>query len=159
MIMSGEEIIAAPVDSVWAALNDPKTLQACIPGCESVKQNSSTDLEIRVVVKLGLIKVGFNGSVKLSNLKPPHSYRIYGKGEGGFAGMAEGAADVKLQAVSEGTKLSYKIETQVGGKLAQLASRFIHSTAQQLASKFFARFGQVAIALELAKLDVAQNDS
>jgi uncharacterized protein len=55
MKMSGEEIIAAPLENVWAALNDPKILQQCIPGCETIKQNSPTDLEARVVIKLGPI--------------------------------------------------------------------------------------------------------
>ena len=52
MKMSGEEIIAAPIENVWAALNDPKILQACIPGCETIKQTSPTDFEARVVIKL-----------------------------------------------------------------------------------------------------------
>lgn len=151
MKMSGEEIIAAPLENVWAALNDPAVLKACIPGCETIKQNSPTDLEARVVIKLGPIKAGFNGKVKLSNLRPPHSYRISGKGEGGFAGFAEGGADVRLEAVPEGTKLSYDVDAQVGGKLAMLGSRLIDSTAQQLAGKFFDKFAKLAAGLKVAK--------
>jgi uncharacterized protein len=151
MKMSGEEIIAAPLENVWAALNDPKILQQCIPGCETIKQNSPTDLEARVVIKLGPIKAGFSGKVKLSNLKPPHSYRISGKGDGGFAGFAEGGADVNLEAVAEGTKLSYDVDAQIGGKLAMLGSRLIDSTAQQLAGQFFEKFAKLAASVKTAK--------
>jgi uncharacterized protein len=156
MKMSGEEIIAAPLENVWAALNDPKILQQCIPGCETIKQISPTDLEARVVIKLGPIKAGFGGKVKLSNLKPPYSYRISGKGDGGFAGFAEGGADVKLETVSEGTKLSYDVDAQIGGKLAMLGSRLIDSTAQQLAGQFFEKFANLAAGLKPAKPKTAK---
>jgi uncharacterized protein len=151
MKMSGEEIIPTSVENVWAALNDPKILQACIPGCETIKQTSPTDLEARVVIKLGPIKAGFGGKVKLSNLKPPHSYRISGKGDGGFAGFAEGGANVSLEAVSEGTKLLYDVDAQVGGKLAMLGSRLIDSTAQQLAGQFFQKFAKLAAGVKTKK--------
>ena len=144
MKMSGEEVIAAPIANVWAALNDPKILQACIPGCEAIKQNSPTDMEARVVIKVGPVKAGFNGKVKLSDLNPPHSYRISGKGEGGFAGFAEGGATIKLEIVPEGTKMIYDVDAHVGGKLAMLGSRLIDSTAQSLAAQFFAKFAKLA---------------
>ena len=151
MKMSGEEIIAAPIESVWAALNDPKILQACIPGCETIKQTSPTDFEARVVIKLGPIKAGFGGKVKLSNLNAPHGYRISGKGEGGIAGFAEGGADVKLEAVPEGTKLSYDVDAKIGGKMAMLGARLIDSTAQQMAGQFFEKFAKLAAAVKTAK--------
>ncbi len=156
MKMSGEEIIAAPIENVWAALNDPKILQACIPGCETIKQNSPTDFEARVVIKLGPIKAGFNGKVKLSNLNAPHGYRISGKGEGGIAGFAEGGADVKLETVAEGTKLSYDVDAQIGGKMAMLGSRLIDSTAQQMAGQFFEKFARLAADVKIAKPKVAK---
>jgi uncharacterized protein len=118
-----------------------------------VKRSSRTrpDLEARVVIKLGPIKAGFGGKVKLSNLNPPHSYRISGKGDGGFAGFAEGGADVKLEAVPEGTKLTYDVDAQIGGKLAMLGSRLIDSTAQQLAGQFFEKFAKLAASAKIDK--------
>jgi uncharacterized protein len=156
MKMSGEEIIAAPIESVWKALNDPKILQACIPGCETIKQNSPTDLEARVVIKLGPVKAGFNGKVTLSDLNPPHGYRISGKGEGGFAGFAEGGATVKLESVPEGTKMTYDVDAQVGGKLAMLGSRLIDSTAQSLAGTFFEKFAKLATSVKSDKPKAAR---
>ena len=156
MKMSGEEIIAAPIENVWAALNDPKILQACIPGCETIKQTSPTDFEARVVIKLGPIKAGFGGKVKLSNLNAPHGYRISGKGEGGIAGFAEGGADVNLLTVPEGTKLSYDVDAKIGGKMAMLGSRLIDSTAQQMAGQFFEKFAKLAAAVKSSKPKAAK---
>jgi uncharacterized protein len=144
MKMSGEEIIVAPIESVWAALNDPDTLKQCIPGCESITQKSPNAFSARVVVKLGPIKAGFNGSVELKDINPPHGYRIEGKGEGGLAGFATGGATVRLETVPEGTKMSYDVDAQVGGKMAMLGSRLIDSTAQSLSGQFFEKFAKLA---------------
>ena len=94
LVIEGEERIAAPVDKVWEALNDPEVLKACIPGCQSLEKKSDTDLAATVVLKIGPIKATFAGEVTLKNLNPPHSYTIEGEGKGGIAGFAKGGADV-----------------------------------------------------------------
>jgi uncharacterized protein len=144
MKMSGEEIIPASREVVWRALNDSTVLQQCIPGCEKITRHSDTKMEARVVVKVGPVKAGFTGVVNLTGLDPPNSYRISGEGKGGFAGFASGGANIKLEAVPEGTRLLYDVDAQVGGKLAMLGSRLIDSTARSLAGQFFEKFATLA---------------
>ena len=43
------------------------------------------------------------------------------------------------------TILSYKAKAEIGGKLAQLGSRLIQSTAKKLAAKFFKSFSEVVV--------------
>src|SRR6187200_357442 len=86
LVIEGEERIAASVQKVWQALNDPDTLKACIPGCETLEKKSDTELAAIVVLKIGPIKARFAGEVTLKNLNPPHSYTIEGEGKGGIAG-------------------------------------------------------------------------
>jgi uncharacterized protein len=150
MKMSGEEIIPASIETVWNALNDTEVLKQCIPGCESITKTSPTEMTARVVAKVGPVKAGFNGSVKLKDLKPPHSYRIEGKGEGGLAGAASGGASVYLESVPEGTKMTYDVDAQVIGKMAMLGSRLIDSTARSLAGQFFEKFAEVAASMKPA---------
>jgi len=144
MKMSGEEIIPAPREAVWKALNDPAILKQSIPGCESITRHADNSMDARVVVKIGPVKAGFNGTVNLSNIDAPKGYRISGEGKGGLAGFATGGADVRLEEVPEGTKLLYDVDAQVGGKLAMLGSRLIDSTARSLAGQFFERFAVLA---------------
>lgn len=144
MKMSGSQVIDAPRDAVWKGLNDPKVLQQCIPGCESIVASSPTQMSARVVLKIGPVKAAFKGSVTLSDIKAPESYRISGKGEGGFAGFASGGAAVKLTASSPSeTLMEYDVDAQVGGKIAMLGSRLVDSTAQSLANQFFDKFATV----------------
>ena len=142
MIMEGEERIAAPVAKVWASLNDPAVLKACIPGCQSLEKKSDTELAAVVVLKIGPIKATFQGEGTLTNLSPPNSYTISGEGKGGIAGFAKGGADVTLTPDGDGaTVLKYATRADVGGKIAQLGSRLIDSTAKKLAGQFFQSFG------------------
>lgn len=142
MEMSGEYRINASRQAVWDALNDPEVLKACIPGCEELEQKSPNELAATVTAKVGPVKAKFKGEVTLENLNPPESYTIAGEGKGGVAGFAKGGADVALQEDGDGTLLNYTAKAQVGGKLAQLGSRLIDSTAKKMADQFFEAFAE-----------------
>ncbi|MBZ9796566.1 SRPBCC family protein [Mesorhizobium sp. ES1-4] len=143
LVIEGEERIAAPVQKVWEALNDPAILKDAIPGCQSLEMKSATEMAARVVLKIGPIKATFNGEVTLKNLKPPHAYTIQGEGKGGIAGFAKGGADVTLTADGpDATVLRYAAKAEVGGKIAQLGSRLIESTSKKLAGQFFSAFSE-----------------
>jgi len=140
MDMTGERRIAAPREVVWDALNDPPTLKASIPGCESLEKTSDNQMKATAAVKLGPISARFNGAVTLSDIDPPNSYTITGEGQGGVAGFAKGGAKVFLTDDAGATLLKYQVNAQVGGKLAQLGARLIDATAKQMAEQFFTKF-------------------
>jgi carbon monoxide dehydrogenase subunit G len=144
MELKGEYRIPAPREQVWGMLNDPAVLRQCIPGCESLDGSAEKGFAARVTTKVGPVKATFNGEVKLSNVNPPESYTISGEGKGGVAGFAKGGADVHLAQNGGETVLSYVVNAQVGGKLAQLGSRLIDSTAKKLADQFFSCFAEKA---------------
>ena len=140
MKMSGEYSIAASRDAVWSALNDPDVLRQCIPGCEALDQVSATEMTGAVTAKIGPVKATFKGDVTLSEVDAPNSYVLSGQGKGGAAGFAKGSARVALSDIPEGTLLSYDVDAQVGGKLAQLGQRLIDGTARKLSDEFFGNF-------------------
>lgn len=142
MDMSGQYRIPAPREQVWAALNDPATLKASLPGCQSLEKVSDREFAATVVAKVGPVQAKFNGNVMLTNLNPPESYTISGEGKGGAAGFAKGGADVRLLQEGEETVLTYTAKADVGGKLAQLGSRLIDGTAKKMADEFFHNFSK-----------------
>lgn len=148
MDLTGEYRIPAPRETVWAALNNPDILKACIPGCEELNKTSDTEFVARVVAKIGPVKAGFGGKVTLSDLDPPNGYTITGEGQGGAAGFAKGGAKVRLEPVDGGaaTVLHYSADAQIGGKLAQIGSRLVEGSAKKLADEFFAAFAAQAAA-------------
>ena len=142
MEIKGEYQIAAARDVVWQALNDPDVLKACIPGCEELEKTDDGGFRATAKMKVGPVSARFKGKVTLSDLDPPNGYRISGEGEGGVAGFAKGGAVVKLAEKDGGTLLSYEVEAQIGGKLAQLGQRLINGAAKKLADEFFANFAK-----------------
>jgi carbon monoxide dehydrogenase subunit G len=92
------------------------------------------------VTKIGPVKARFKGKVTLSDLDPPNGYKISGHGDGGVAGFASGGAMVKLEPKDGGTSLTYTVEAQIGGKLAQLGQRLVNGAAKKLADQFFKKF-------------------
>lgn len=158
MQMTDSQRIPASRDKVWAALNDPAILQGCIPGCDSLEMTSPTEMSAKVTLKVGPVKASFGGKVTLSEIDAPNGYRITGEGSGGVAGFAKGGALISLKEDGpDATILTYDAEAQIGGKIAQLGSRLIDSTARKLAGDFFASFAAALgpVAVEAAPAETA----
>ena len=157
MDMTGEYTIPAPKQAVWDALNDPEVLRQSIPGCDEVIRTSDTGFSAKVTAKVGPVKAKFGGEVTLSDIDAPNGYTISGEGKGGAAGFAKGGAKVRLSdAEGGGTVLSYEVNAQVGGKLAQIGSRLIDSTAKKMAGQFFEKFGEIVEAGAEGKADAGE---
>ena len=140
MQLSDFRDIAAPPETVWAAILNPEVLKACIPGCESMTGSPEAGYEAVVVQKVGPVSARFTGLVRLSDIIVGEAVTISGEGKGGPAGYAKGGAKVTLAAEGDGTRLSYVVDANVGGKMAQLGSRIIDGFAKKLADQFFENF-------------------
>ena len=140
MTMTGEVQLTATRQTVWDKLNDPEVLKACIPGCEELNKTSDTSFAAVATTKIGPVKARFKGTVQLTDLNPPNGYKISGEGNGGVAGFAKGGATVALADKDGGTLLTYNVEAQIGGKLAQLGQRLVNGAAKKIADDFFRNF-------------------
>ena len=143
MEMSGAIRLAAPRESVWAALNDPEVLRRAIPGCDSLSRVSPSEFKAQVTTRIGPVKASFAGNVALSQVDPPNGYVISGEGSGGATGFAKGSATVRLAAEDAATVLTYTVAATVGGKLAQIGGRLIEAAAHKLAEEFFQRLATI----------------
>ena len=142
MKLFGSYQINLEKQQVWEALNDPEILKQAIPGCEEFTKNSDTEFTAKATNKIGPFNASFIGDIELNNLNPPNSYKISGSGNSPV-GFASGEANVKLEEHQNGTKLTYEVEANVGGKIAQVGSRLIDMTAKKMADIFFKKFSEV----------------
>ncbi|WP_296446407.1 CoxG family protein [Rhodoferax sp. UBA5149] len=140
MELTGEQIVRAPRQQVWDALNDPTILSRCIPGCEEVKKVSDSETHTRVAIKIGPVRARFSGKIFMTDVAIPSRCTLTFEGSGGAAGFAKGRSAVTLTDEGAGTKLSYSVEASVGGKLGQIGGRLIDSSAKKMADEFFAAF-------------------
>jgi|SRR5271163_2770205 len=138
----GEYRFKASAMDVWVALNDPEVLKQTIPGCDAMERVTPTDYAGHLKVDLGLFNAGFSGTIKLSELDPPTSYRITVAAQAMLVGTASGSAKVHLVDLPDGAVLHYKAETALGGRLAKFGAKLMHGAATRYADKFFARFAE-----------------
>ena len=142
MKLSGSYQINLEKQKVWESLNDSETLRKSIPGCESFIKKSDTEFTATATNKIGPFNASFTGDIQLKEINAPNSYIIEGSGNSPV-GFASGKAKVKLEDAEEGTKLSYEVEANVGGKIAQIGSRLIDMTAKKMADVFFRKFSDL----------------
>jgi carbon monoxide dehydrogenase subunit G len=138
MELTGAVVMEAKRAQVWDALNDAVVLQACIPGCEEVVNESDTVRRARVMIKLGPVRARFNGTLTLSEVVAPERCLMSFEGSGGAAGMASGRSQVELIEEGGQTRVTYTVHASVGGKLGQIGGRLLDASARQLADQFFA---------------------
>jgi uncharacterized protein len=142
MKLSGAYKLNVKKEIVWRALNDPNILKKCIPGCESFDKDSDTSFNASATNQIGPMNATFSGRVTLSNIVENHSYTLSGEGQSSV-GFANGKADVKLIEENKITTLSYALDINVGGKVAQLGSRLIDGVAKKMSDYFFGRFSDL----------------
>ena len=85
MQLTSSRTVPASVETTWAALNDPETLKACIPGCETIERVSDTEFRVAMTARVGPVSAKFSGKIVLADLVPPTSYRLSFEGQGGGA--------------------------------------------------------------------------
>ena len=142
MKLTGSYKLNAKKEVVWKALNDSSILKQCIPGCESFDRESNILFNVRATNQIGPMNATFSGTVTLSNIKENQSYTLSGEGQSSV-GFAHGRADVKLIEENGITTLSYNVDVNVGGKIAQLGSRLIDGVAKKMSDYFFGRFADL----------------
>ncbi len=142
MELTGEVRINAPRERVWHALNDARTLMACIPGCEEVEITSPTERHVRLLVKAGPVRARFVGKITLSDVVAGSACVMNFEGSGGTAGMATGKSSVQLRDDADATVVHYTATASVGGKLGQIGARMLDAASKQMADQFFKRLGQ-----------------
>lgn len=129
MKLAGDYILDAPRELVWRALLDPDVLSKTLPGCEDLREVGENQYEGRLKMKVGPVQGVFEGEVQLNNLDAPNSYdlTIDGKGAPGFM---NGNGTLTLTDDPGGTKLTYEIDAQVGGRIASIGQRLVESSAK-----------------------------
>lgn len=137
MKVSGGATLHAPVDKVWAALNDPAVLVRTIPGCERLEATGPDSYKMVVTAGVASIKGTYAGEVALSEQQVPHSFLMKASGAGG-PGTISTEVRVSLTAAGDGsTTLNYDADAVVGGVVAGVGQRMLAGVAKKMAGEFF----------------------
>ena len=132
----GTADVAAQPEKLWAILFDPETLRAIVPGVRSVERVSDTHFRADVMLDVGPVKGRYTVSLELLNPEPPRAVTLRGTAEGALGGGGEG--HVTLEPLPEGgTRIAYRYEAAVGGKVAAIGGRLLDGAARVVIGQFF----------------------
>jgi carbon monoxide dehydrogenase subunit G len=140
MEMLGSRKLGITQQQTWDALNDPEVLKKCIPGCDKFEPAGDNQYSVGLAREVGPGSARFNGKVTRSDVEAPVRYKLLFEGQGGVAGFAKGSSNVSIKPADEGCELEYTVQSQVGGKIAQVGQRLIDGAAKSTADDFFKRF-------------------
>ena len=142
MKLEGTYDVPAPRKKVWDAFQDPKQLKKAIPGCEKLEAVGPDEYKATMKVGVGGVKGTFEGKVRLTEKKPPESYKMAVEGSGG-PGFIRGETLIKLSDADNGTRVAYSADVQVGGLIASVGQRMLGGVSKMMADKFFGKMSEL----------------
>src|SRR6266702_6508054 len=143
MKIEGSADILAARDKVWAAFLDPTILAQALPGCEKLEAIGPNEYKATMKVGVGGVKGTFEGKVKITEQKPPESYKLAVEGSGG-PGFVRGETVITLSDAEDGgTRVAYNADVQVGGLIASVGQRMLGGVSKMMADKFFGKMSEL----------------
>jgi hypothetical protein len=143
MKLGGSYDVPASRQQVWDAFQDPARLKQAIPGCEKLESVGPDEYKATMKVGVGGVKGTFEGKVRLTDKKPPESYKMAVEGSGG-PGFLRGDTLITLSdAEGGGTRVAYDADVQVGGLIASVGQRMLGGVSKMLADKFFGKMSEL----------------
>jgi carbon monoxide dehydrogenase subunit G len=142
MKLEGAYEVPASREKVWEAFQDPAQLKQAIPGCEKLEAVGPDEYKATMKVGVGGVKGTFEGKVRLSDKKPPESYKMAVEGSGG-PGFIRGETVITLTQAGAGTRVVYTADLQVGGLIASVGQRLLGGVSKMMADKFFTRMSEL----------------
>src|SRR5437762_2670130 len=135
MKIEGAHEISAPRQRVWEAFLDPERLRQAIPGCEKLEALGNDEYKATMKVGVAAVKGTFEGKVRLSDKKPPESYKLAVEGTGA-PGFIRGETIIRLAEAGSGTRVSFTADVQVGGLIAGVGQRMLGGVSKMMADQF-----------------------
>jgi len=132
----GSADVTASREQVWAMLLDPATLDAIIPGSHGVEKLGDTRFKADVTLGVGPVRGRYKADIVLSDLQEPEAVTLTGHVTGGL-GSGQGSGRITLTNIPSGTRISYRYEAEIGGKVASVGGRLLDGAAKVVIGEFF----------------------
>ena len=143
MRIAGNATLHAPVETVYAALRDPRVLVRTIPGCERLEQVGEDAYQMTVTAGVASVRGTYAGDVRLTDQRAPHGFVLRASGSGA-PGTVSADVTVELSPGDNGTtELSYDADAVVGGMIGGVGQRLLAGVAKRTAGDFFTAVDQV----------------
>lgn len=137
MDFSGTETISAPIEEVWTYLADARKVVACAPGFQNLEEVEPEHWKALVSVGIGPVRAKVTLDLTRPEMHKPDYMVIkaHGKAPGS---TVEVVARMHLTVLDAGqTRIDWNANVIVGGTLASIGTRLMHSAGEKLIEHFF----------------------
>jgi carbon monoxide dehydrogenase subunit G len=132
MIVDGDFTFRAPRHSVWKLLQDPDVLVKAMPGAQRLVATGDGTYEGTIRIGVGPVTAAqWTLSVALHDREEPARYQMKVDSKGPL-GFTRGSASVELIEETSATRMRYRADLQIGGKVAGIGQRLLDSVARML---------------------------
>jgi hypothetical protein len=135
--IGGTETIAAPIEALWQALNDPEVLTRCVPGCKAMIEIAPDAYRLDMQLRVAAVSGSFEGEIALFDKDAPNSCSIKVSGAGT---LGHGNGTARFEIAPEGamaSRLTYQGVGEIGGLVAGIGQRILGSVSKHLIGRFF----------------------
>jgi carbon monoxide dehydrogenase subunit G len=132
--------VDAPLDRVWALVNDIPRVAPCMPGAALTGVVDDTTYEGTVAVKLGPLRMSYKGKVVVEEVdEANHSARLAASGrDTKGAGTARASVETRLEPAGDShTRLHVTSDVQLTGKVASFGRG---GAINDVATRLFGQF-------------------
>ncbi len=134
MRIEGNAALSAPREAIFAALEDPQTLQKSLPGCKELRPQDDGYFA-RFVVGVAAVRGEYEGGIQVRRAEAPQYYDFDLQMEGP-SGFLEAKVTTELTPQGDGTKMHYSADAEMGGMLASMGQRVAGGVATMLVRQF-----------------------
>ncbi|WP_339094003.1 CoxG family protein [Deinococcus sp. VB343] len=120
MQFSGQEQVQAPPAVVWAFVNDPQRVAACLPGVQDVQVVGPGELEVTVPLQAGLLRGSMKARVQIVPDEQGGVVRVGIQGGGLGSQMNVDAGATVVDTGDGQTRLDWQGTAALSGPLAKL---------------------------------------
>jgi uncharacterized protein len=132
--------VDAPLDRVWALVNDIPRVAPCMPGAALTGVLDDRTYEGTVAVKLGPLRMSYKGKVTVEDVdEADHSARLAASGrDTKGAGTAKASVETRMEAAGDTrTRLHVTSDVQLTGKVASFGRG---GAINDVATRLFGQF-------------------
>ena len=143
MRIAGNATLHAPVEAVYAALQDPAVLVRTIPGCERLERVGEDAYQMTVTAGVASVRGTYAGDVRLTDHHAPHGFVMKASGSGTPGTISADVTVTLSSADNATTHLAYDADATIGGMIGGVGQRLLSTVAKRTAGDFFTAVDQV----------------
>ena len=136
MKLSGAYRFDVPRERLWRTLMDTSVVGSCIPGVSGFTPLGDDRYEIELSVRVGIVSGSYKGTLAMTDVVEPESYRMTVEGSGARTEI-RGGGSLVLADAGDATELSFEGDVQVTGVLARVGQRLMGTVAKSQIDRFF----------------------